>query len=73
MPGVVKKIQCQEGDSVAEGAIIVTLEAMKMQNPLFAPMTGIVRGEGGGGEVCVCEGRGGGRYMYTCTCRYTCM
>lgn len=42
MPGVVKKIQCHEGDSVAEGAIIVTLEAMKMQNPLFAPKTGIV-------------------------------
>lgn len=42
MPGVVKKIQCQEGESVAAGSIIVTLEAMKMQNPLFAPMTGIV-------------------------------
>ena len=27
---------------MAEGAIIVTLEAMKMQNPLFAPKTGIV-------------------------------
>ena len=51
MPGVVKKIQCEEGDSVAEGTIIVTLEAMKMQNPLFAPMTGIVSGgrEGGRG------------------------
>ena len=43
MPGVVKKIQCEEGDSVAEGSIIVTLEAMKMQNPLFAPKTGRVR------------------------------
>ena len=42
MPGVVKKIYCEEGDSVAEGAILVTLEAMKMQNPLFSPMTGIV-------------------------------
>ena len=42
MPGVVKKIQCEEGDSVVEGTIIVTLEAMKMQNPLFAPMTGRV-------------------------------
>jgi acetyl/propionyl-CoA carboxylase alpha subunit len=43
MPGVVKKVQCGEGDSVAQGAIVVTLEAMKMQNPLFAPMTGIVK------------------------------
>ena len=42
MPGVVKKIQCEVGDSVAEGTLIVTLEAMKMQNPLFAPMTGKV-------------------------------
>ena len=55
MPGVVKKIQCEEGDSVAEGTIIVTLEAMKMQNPLFAPMTGIVsggrEGERASGEI----------------------
>ena len=27
---------------VEEGTIVVTLEAMKMQNPLFAPMTGKV-------------------------------
>ena len=46
MPGVVKKIQCKAGDSVVEGTLIVTLEAMKMQNPLFAPMTGIVRRRG---------------------------
>ena len=31
------------GDSVEEGTNIVTLEAMKMQNPLFAPMTSKVR------------------------------
>ncbi len=52
MPGVVKSIACEPGDSVEEGTIIVTLEAMKMQNPLFAPMSGKVReGRGGrGGE-----------------------
>ena len=49
MPGVVKRVQCEEGDSVAQGAIIVTLEAMKMQNPLFAPKTGRVSG-----RCCVC-------------------
>lgn len=43
MPGVVKSIACTEGNEVEEGTIIVTLEAMKMQNPLFAPMTGKVR------------------------------
>ena len=42
MPGVVKSISCEPGDSVEEGTNIVTLEAMKMQNPLFAPMTGKV-------------------------------
>lgn len=42
MPGVVKSIVCEAGDSVEEGTTIVTLEAMKMQNPLFAPKTGKV-------------------------------
>lgn len=42
MPGVVKSIACMVGDSVEEGSTIVVLEAMKMQNPLFAPMTGKV-------------------------------
>lgn len=43
MPGVVKSILCETGALVEEGANIVTLEAMKMQNPLFAPMSGRVR------------------------------
>ena len=43
MPGVVKSISCEVGDSVEEGTTIVVLEAMKMQNPLFAPMTGKVQ------------------------------
>lgn len=42
MPGVVKSIACQVGDLVEEGTTVVTLEAMKMQNPLFAPMSGKV-------------------------------
>ena len=42
MPGVVKSIACEVGDSVEEGTTVVVLEAMKMQNPLFAPMTGKV-------------------------------
>ncbi len=42
MPGVVKSIACEVGDSVEEGTTIVVLEAMKMQNPLFAPMSGKV-------------------------------
>ena len=42
MHGMVKSITCEVGDSVAEGTTIVVIEAMKMQNPLFAPMTGKV-------------------------------
>lgn len=42
MHGMVKSIACEAGDLVAEGTTIVVVEAMKMQNPLFAPMTGKV-------------------------------
>lgn len=42
MPGVVKAIDCSVGETVEEGTPLVTLEAMKMQNPLFAPKTGKV-------------------------------
>ena len=44
MPGVVKSLMCGPGDAVEEGSTLVTLEAMKMQNPLFAPKTGVVSG-----------------------------
>ena len=43
MHGMVKSIACEVGDSVAEGTTVVVVEAMKMQNPLFAPMTGKVQ------------------------------
>ena len=42
MPGLVKMIACKEGDSVEAGTTVVILEAMKMQNPLFAPISGVV-------------------------------
>ena len=42
MHGMVKSIACEVGDSVAQGTTIAVVEAMKMQNPLFAPMTGKV-------------------------------
>ena len=43
MPGLVKMIACKEGDSVEAGTTVVILEAMKMQNPLIAPISGVVR------------------------------
>ena len=42
MPGVVKEIKCAENEVVEEGTHLVTLEAMKMQNPLSAPKSGKV-------------------------------
>lgn len=43
MPGVVKAIDCEVDEQVEEGTALVTLEAMKMQNPLFSPKSGKVR------------------------------
>ncbi len=42
MPGVVKAIDCSVDEMVEEGAPLITLEAMKMQNPLPAPKSGKV-------------------------------
>ncbi|XP_065886902.1 propionyl-CoA carboxylase alpha chain, mitochondrial-like [Dysidea avara] len=43
MPGVVKTIHCAVGDEVEEGSTLMILEAMKMQMPLLAPMTGKIK------------------------------
>ncbi len=42
MPGKIVEVRVKEGDPVEEGAIILVLEAMKMQNDLKSPMTGTV-------------------------------
>lgn len=43
MPGVVKAIDCAVDETVEEGTTLVTLEAMKMQNPLISPKSGKVQ------------------------------
>jgi biotin carboxyl carrier protein len=43
MPGKVVEIRVKEGQAVAEGDVLVVLEAMKMQNDLKSPMAGTVR------------------------------
>ncbi|RLE17484.1 MAG: acetyl-CoA carboxylase biotin carboxyl carrier protein subunit [Acidobacteria bacterium] len=43
MPGNVKKILAGEGMDVQEGQGVVVLEAMKMENELEAPLSGIVK------------------------------
>ena len=42
MPGKVAKIHVNVGDKVAEDDELLTLEAMKMENPIFAPVGGAV-------------------------------
>jgi pyruvate carboxylase subunit B len=43
MPGLVLRIQVQEGQTVVAGQPIVALEAMKMENELRAPGPGVVQ------------------------------
>lgn len=42
LPGLVAAVAVQEGDEVAEGAALLTIEAMKMQNEVRAPRAGRV-------------------------------
>jgi biotin carboxyl carrier protein len=43
MPGLVVRVQVEAGQSVAAGAGVVVLEAMKMENELRAGAAGVVR------------------------------
>ena len=44
LPGLVVAIAVAEGDEVAAGATLLTIEAMKMQNEVRAPQAGRVAG-----------------------------
>lgn len=50
LPGTIVRVCVQEGDAVQKGDLLVTVEAMKMENELYAPFDGVVR------SVCVQEG-----------------
>ncbi|MFI0778455.1 acetyl-CoA carboxylase biotin carboxyl carrier protein subunit, partial [Streptomyces sp. NPDC021212] len=43
MQGTIVKVAVSEGDTVAEGDLVVVLEAMKMEQPLNAHRAGIVK------------------------------
>lgn len=43
MPGIILKYEKQVGDAVAEGETVVILEAMKMENTLPAPESGVIQ------------------------------
>jgi biotin carboxyl carrier protein len=42
LPGLVVAVVVREGDEVGEGAVLLTIEAMKMQNEVRAPRAGRV-------------------------------
>ena len=42
MPGVVLKVQVQQGQAVKAGQVLVILEAMKMENEISAPQDGTI-------------------------------
>ncbi len=42
MPGKIVEVKVKEGQEVAEGDVLVVLEAMKMQNDLKSPIAGTV-------------------------------
>ena len=61
MQGTIVKIAVADGDTVAEGDLVVVLEAMKMEQPLYAHKAGVVSGltaevgavVGAGAAICV--------------------
>jgi len=44
LPGLVVAVAVREGDDVSQGATLLTLEAMKMQNEVRSPRSGRVAG-----------------------------
>ena len=42
MPGMIKAYKVSEGATVKEGDVVIVLEAMKMDNDLVAPCSGVI-------------------------------
>lgn len=43
IPGKLIAVKVKPGDTVKEGAVVCTLESMKMQNPILSPVSGTVK------------------------------
>lgn len=42
LPGTILKVVAKNGDAVKEGDLLCVLEAMKMENEIFSPNSGVV-------------------------------
>ena len=51
LPGKILKVNVTVGNTIGEGGIICTIEAMKMENPILSPVKGSVK------EVAVSPGQ----------------
>ena len=43
MPGTISDVRVNVGDTVKKGQVLLILEAMKMENEIFAPNDGTVK------------------------------
>ena len=43
LPGKILNIKANVGDKVSEGDEVLSIEAMKMENPLMSPVNGVVK------------------------------
>ena len=42
MPGTILDVRCSNGQTVKKGDVLFILEAMKMENEIFAPKNGTI-------------------------------
>jgi pyruvate carboxylase subunit B len=43
MPGMIIRYEVKEGATVKEGDVVLILEAMKMENSITSPVSGVVK------------------------------
>jgi len=51
MPGTILSIKCEANSEVKAGDLLLTLEAMKMENEIYAPKSGVIK------KIAVSEGQ----------------
>ena len=51
LPGKILNVKASVGEKVAEGDELCTIEAMKMENPIMSPVSGVVK------EVSITKGQ----------------